>query len=170
MRTITSQHISNPQEFKVQLLQWSQQFDEVVWLDSNDYDDTYVYDAVLAVEALTIFQTDSFQVFDQLKEYQSTTKDWLFGYLSYDLKNDTEDLTSNNYDGLDFPELFFFQPKKLFILRGNKLETHYLHFVADELSADLNAIESIQKSLKSETEDKQIRINCVSIKMTISIR
>lgn len=159
MRTTTSQHISNPQEFKVQLLQWSQQFDEVVWLDSNDYDDSYAsYDAVLAVDALTIFQTDNFQAFDQLKEYQSTTKDWLFGYLSYDLKNDTEALTSKNYDGLEFPELFFFQPKKLFVLKGNILETRYLNFVADELSTDLSEIQSIQESMKSESLENQIKI------------
>lgn len=159
MRTITSQHIPNPEEFKTQLLQWSQQFDEVVWLDSNDYDDTYAsYDAVLAVEALTIFQTDSFQAFEQLKEYQSTTKDWLFGYLSYDLKNDTEALKSNNFDGLQFPELFFFQPKKVFVLNGHNLETRYLNFVADELSQDLKDISTTAESKKTESIDNPIKI------------
>ena len=100
---------------KEKLLLWSQQFREVVWLDSNDYQQTYTsYDAVLAVDAFTVLQTDASGAFDQLKEYQSHTKDWIFGYLTYDLKYDTENLKSANYDGLEFPELFFFQPKKIF--------------------------------------------------------
>jgi para-aminobenzoate synthetase component I len=122
---------------KDKLLQWSQQFREVVWLDSNNYQQTYSsYDAVLAVDAFTILQTDSEDAFDKLKEYQSHSKDWLFGYLTYDLKLDTENLESSNFDGLEFPELFFFQPKKIFLLKGDLLEIQYLHFVDDEIDSD----------------------------------
>ncbi|MDC3388891.1 aminodeoxychorismate synthase component I, partial [Flavobacteriaceae bacterium] len=110
-------------DIKDKLLKWSQQFREVVWLDSNNYQQIYSsYDAVLAVDAFTVLQTDSEGAFDKLKEYQSHSKDWLFGYLTYDLKFDTENLKSDNFDGLDFPELFFFQPKKIFLLKGNVLE------------------------------------------------
>ena len=92
---------------------WSQQFDDAVWLDSNTYTKDYSsYDAVLAVDALTSMQTDYYESFEKLKEYQSLTSDWIFGYLTYDLKNDVENLQSNNYDGLHFPDLYFFQPKK----------------------------------------------------------
>ena len=144
MRAVKSHHISNPKAFKKQLLNWSQQFDEVIWLDSNDYKQAYSsYDAVLAVEAFTIFQTDYFDAFAQLKEYQSATKDWLFGYLSYDLKNDTEHLSSKNKDELGFPDLFFFQPKKIFLLKGTVLETQYLNVVEEELIEDVKAIQSL---------------------------
>lgn len=78
-------------DIKDKLLKWSQQFREVVWLDSNNYQQIYSsYDAVLAVDAFTVLQTDSEGAFDKLKEYQSHSKDWLFGYLTYDLKFDTE--------------------------------------------------------------------------------
>jgi len=144
LRSQQSVHIPNPETFKNQLLLWSQKFDEVVWLDSNNYTQKHAsYDAVLAVEAFTSIQTDYYDAFAQLKEYQSSTKDWLFGYLSYDLKNDVEVLSSKNFDGLQFPELCFFQPKKLFFLKGNTLETHYLNFVSDELEDDLKSIENI---------------------------
>ena len=33
---------------------------------------------------------------------------------------DIEDLKSNNSDGLDFTDLYFFQPKRLFLLKGNQ--------------------------------------------------
>ena len=143
MRSLKSVHISNPETFKNKLLLWSQKFEEVVWLDSNNYKHHYAsYDAVLAVEAFTSIQTDYYDAFEQLKVYQSSTQDWLFGYLSYDLKNDVEALTSRNFDGLHFPELCFFQPKKLFFLKGNTLEVHYLNVVSDEIEDDLKVIES----------------------------
>ncbi|WP_204345369.1 aminodeoxychorismate synthase component I [Psychroserpens algicola] len=166
MRKTVTQHISNPEKFKQQLLNWSQQFDEVVWLDSNHYDDKFAsYDAVLAVEAFTVFQTDYYNAFLQLKEYQSTTNDWIFGYLSYDLKNDVEALYSENFDGLNFPDIFFFQPKKLFFLKGHVLETQYLNFVSDTLEDDLKSITlNTASDLVGEpqsndtTEDSKIRI------------
>ncbi|MCF6133396.1 anthranilate synthase component I family protein [Flavobacterium wongokense] len=128
---------------KQQLLQWSQQFREVVFLDSNDYKQKYSsYDCVLAVDAFTSLKTDYFNAFDELKQYQQQAKDWLFGYLSYDLKNDIEKLSSNNFDGLHFPDLFFFQPKKLFLLKGNQLEIQYLHLCDDEMEGDFSAIQN----------------------------
>ena len=112
MRTSHILTINNTDQYKKQLLQWAQQFREVVFLDSNNYDQKYTsYDAVLAVDALTSIKTDYHNAFEDLKTYQQITKDWLFGYLSYDLKNDTENLQSGNFDGLGFPDLFFFQPK-----------------------------------------------------------
>src|SRR5690606_39554271 len=84
------------------------------------------------------------EAFSKLKEYQSTTKDWIFGYLSYDLKNAIEDLKSENFDGLQFPELYFFQPKKLFLIKGDSVEICYLNIVSDELENDLNAISQFE--------------------------
>ena len=166
MRTVKSHHISNPKVFKKQLLNWSQQFDEVIWLDSNDYEQAYSsYDAVLAVEAFTIFQTDYFDAFAQLKEYQSATKDWLFGYLSYDLKNDTEHLSSENKDELGFPDLFFFQPKKIFLLKGTVLETQYLNVVEEELIQDIKAIQSLVLEPFETTVVSEE--NAIKIKLTI---
>ncbi|PZQ78539.1 MAG: aminodeoxychorismate synthase component I, partial [Flavobacterium johnsoniae] len=141
LRTSIIIEVQNPKEFKQQLLGWSEQFREALFLDSNDYRQNYTsFDAVLAVDAFTLIQTDEHNAFEDLKQYQQTTKDWLFGYLSYDLKNDTEDLISDNFDGLQFPDLFFFQPKKLFFLKGNQLEICYLNMCDDEIEEDLEAI------------------------------
>jgi para-aminobenzoate synthetase component 1 len=127
--------------FKKQLLDWSQQFREIVFMDSNDYPQEFSsFDAILAVDAFTLIQTDYHNAFEDLQQYQQTTKDWLFGYLSYDLKNDSEDLQSNNTDGLDFPDLFFFQPKKLFLLKGNQVVIHYLNLCDDEVDEDWDTI------------------------------
>jgi para-aminobenzoate synthetase component 1 len=143
LRTNVTLTLQDSTAFKQQLLGWAQQFREVVFLDSNGYSQQYTsYDAMLAADALTAIQTDYHNAFDDLKTYQQTTKDWLFGYMSYDLKNDTEVLKSSNFDGLQFPDLFFFQPKKLFLLKGNQLEVRYLTMCDDELDTDIAAINS----------------------------
>lgn len=145
MRTAITQTIPIQQQFKQQLLSWSQSFDEIVFLDSNDHRNAYSnYDCVLAVDAFTSLKTDYACAFDLLGQYQKTTKDWLFGYLSYDLKNGVEALQSGNFDGLDFPDLFFFQPKKIFLLKGNQLEMQYLSMCDDEMQHDLNVISGFQ--------------------------
>ncbi|GGD11859.1 para-aminobenzoate synthase [Hyunsoonleella pacifica] len=129
---------------------WAQQFDDVVWLDSNNYAQKYTsYDAVLAVDAFTSIQTDYKDGFEKLKEYQTTTNDWVFGYLTYDLKNDIEALNSKNHDGLGFPDLYFFQPKKLFLIKGNQVTIQYLNYVDDELQTDLEAIGKCGQSQRS---------------------
>ena len=162
MRTKHIHTFEDIENFKNQLLNWAQQFDDVVWLDSNNYEQNYSsYDAVLAVDAFTSIQTDYFQGFAKIKEYYGTTKDWIFGYLTYDLKNDVEDLKSNNYDALGFPDLYFFQPKKLYLLKGNQVEIQYLNCVDDELEADLNTI----KNIKEEQRDSL----CSDIKIKLRI-
>jgi para-aminobenzoate synthetase component 1 len=141
LRTSIIKYIDNPIQFKQQVLTWAQQFREVIYLDSNDYPQQYSsFDCILAVDAFTSIKTDYHNAFEDLKQYQQVTKDWLFGYLSYDLKNDIEVLNSNNFDGLDFPDLFFFQPKKIFLLKGNQLEIQYLNICDDEVEEDLIAI------------------------------
>ncbi len=156
--------------FKSQLLTWSQPYHEAVWMDSNDYHEAYSsFDAVLAVDAMTCIQTDFQEAFLKLKEYQTHTKDWIFGYLSYDLKNAIEDLKSENFDGLHFPELYFFQPKKLFLFKGDTVEMHYLNVVADDMNDDLNNICHCVPVLSAESDEERSNfLNEIVIKPRIS--
>jgi len=167
LRSLTAYEIPDVALFKKQLLLWAQQFEEVVWLDSNAYKQDYSsYDAVLAADAFTLIKTDSMKAFDKLQEYQAQTADWIFGYLSYDLKNDVEQLRSKNYDGLGFPELYFFQPKRLFLLKGNTVTIQYLRVVDDEIVSDFEgicalAISSVPKytaATKSDSVNIKLRM------------
>ncbi len=148
MRTVKKYPFSLTEDAKTRFLNWAQQFEEVIWLDSNNYSQKHeTYQAILAVDAFTGLKTDFKNAFDNLKEYQATTADWIFGYLTYDLKNDVERLHSNNFDGLGFPDLYFFQPKKLFFFSENSVEILYLNMVADEIEEDWIAIfETNEKS------------------------
>ena len=138
--------INDSAHLKKQLLHWAQQFREVVFLDSNNYQDRYgSYEAVLAVDAFTLLQTDDQKAFLELQSYQQETNDWLFGYLSYDLKNSIEPIDSQNIDGLDFPDLFFFQPKKIIILAQETLRFEYLGICEEEIADDFHTISTINE-------------------------
>jgi para-aminobenzoate synthetase component 1 len=131
---------------KQQLLSWANSFEEVVVLDSNSEENNNAlyssYDFIVAVDAFTSLKTDYDNSFKELYQYQNQTKDWLFGTLSYDTKNAIESLSSKNKDGLEFPDLFFFQPKKLFLLRGSELEIQYLYMCDDEIELDFETIQN----------------------------
>ncbi|MBS7230917.1 anthranilate synthase component I family protein [Flavobacterium psychroterrae] len=158
MRVSIHKHIANPERFKQQLLNWSQQFREIVFLDSNSYPQEYSsFDCLLAVDAFTSLKTDFHNAFEDLKQYQQTTKDWLFGYLSFDLKNDVEELKSSNFDGLDFPDLFFFQPKKIFLLKENQLEIQYLFLCDDEVEYDFEEIVQSQNDSFETLNDVEVQ-------------
>ena len=158
LRTSIYKIIENTPEFKTNILTWAQQFREIVFLDSNDFPDQYSsYDCVLAIDAFTSIKTDYHNAFEDLKQYQQTTRDWLFGYLSYELKNNVEDLKSSNKDGLNFPELFFFQPKKLFLLKDNSLEICYLNMCDDKIETDF--IEILNQEIVENEHQKAIKIS-----------
>jgi para-aminobenzoate synthetase component 1 len=158
LRTSIIKNIENSIQIKNQLLIWAQQFREVVFLDSNDYPQLYSsYDCILAVDAFTSIKTDHYNAFEDLNQYQKNSKDWLFGYLAYDLKNDIEELNSDNFDGLDFPDLFFFQPKKIFLLKKNQLEIQYLNLCEDEVEEDFKEISSLFLKPSDLTEEIEIQ-------------
>ena len=142
-RTIRTFSIDLVPNIKEKLLSWAQQYETAIWLDSNQYHQSYSsFDSALAVEEFTGIKTDYDQAFHKLKEYQSTTQDYIFGYISYDVKNATEDLTSENHDGLDFPDLYFFQPQKILFIKNDQIEFHYLSMVDDEIETDFQEISS----------------------------
>ena len=156
-RTSQTFQIQNVVNFKSQLLVWAQQFKTAVWLDSNNYQQTHSnFDAVLAVEPISKIKSDYQQAFEQLKKYQTSVNDYIFGYLSYDLKNDVENVASNNFDGLHFADLYFFQPKKIFFIKGNTIEVKYISNFKNEINADLEEINKA-KSQKQKAKG-QVKI------------
>jgi para-aminobenzoate synthetase component 1 len=118
-RTYSVESVSNLHE---KLLRWAQQYQTAIWLDSNKHHLEHSnFDNILAIEEFTSIQTDAEHAFEKLKEYQTITQDYLFGYLSYDVKNASENLTSTNVDDLGFAELFFFKPQKILFIKDNRV-------------------------------------------------
>lgn len=129
--------------FKEKLLQWSQRFKEVVFLDGNDISDPYSsFDYALAVEAESLIEWNSSDALRMLSEFRSDKQDWIFGYLSYDATSEKQIAHSDK--GLGFAKLFFFQPRKLFIVKGRKLQMLYLEHKESELWSDFEEVCGIE--------------------------
>lgn len=147
-------------QLKSQLLQWSKRYSNTVVLDSNDYaHQEKDYDFLLATDRFSVVQSQSHHALMSLQTHLHSHSDWLFGYLSYDLKNGLEKLQSQNLDELDFPELFFFQPKRLWIIKDNQVEAHYLS--AYDPNDDWNLITATanQQSFSGQKVSMQHRIS-----------
>lgn len=120
--------VSDTAKFKQQALLWANQFDTLCYLDSNEYQhDKYstceALVAVGAVRDMTVVHTGE-GAFEQLKDLMDARKSWLFGFLTYDLKNDIERLESNNFDGIKMPVLHFFEPKYVIQIYDRKVVIH----------------------------------------------
>ena len=156
----TNQNIT---EFKQKALHWANQFDVCCFLDSNQYKDPYsAYDFIIAADIQTELKCDSGNAFAQLKEFQTVNKQWLFGFFGYDLKNEIEDLQSNNNDHLNFPELYFFVPKYLIAVKEDRIEVligneSILNEILDynpELKTEANSLTINQKLSKNQYIEK----------------
>ena len=156
LRTRAQYTVSDPEIFQQKLLRWAQRFEEIAWLNSNGHKDPFGrFDKVLAVDASTRLEHGIKGAFDKLGNYQQQTQDWIFGYLSYDLKNDLEALSSENQDQLFFPELHFFQPKRIIKLNGNVVEFNYLNEYKSEIQSDFIAIVELSAYRETSISNSQ---------------
>jgi para-aminobenzoate synthetase component I len=128
MRQFTSFYIDDPDDFRLRFSGWAGKFREACILYSNDYpnkfprnDTRLFYDLIAGTGALKKFGTRANQL-SSLDRFIESNRDWVFGHLGYNLKNEIEELSSIHPDYIKFPGLFFFIPEHVFIIRGNQLE------------------------------------------------
>jgi para-aminobenzoate synthetase component 1 len=128
--------ISDRNLFQQQLLVHFRDAKNVVFLNSNDSSKTNL---------LAISNSD----------FVSSEKNQ-FGFISYDYKNKIEDLYSEHYDGLEFPEKHFFTPQILFKIGESIVEIYFASDFEDKNATELIAeIESISVDFK---ESEKIKI------------
>jgi len=131
MREIAIYKNINTHHFKTKLLLWAQNYSHVAYYDSNHYTTSpgkfsyYNYGCIVAVDKISELIIGEKDNFERLKSYSNRVKDWIFGFLTYDLKNETENLESNNSDGINMPLLNFFQPKLIFFINENKIKVEF---------------------------------------------
>ncbi len=155
MAESTTISISNIESFRQKALHWANHFKTVCLLDSNNYPH-HKYQSknwILAVDARDELICGD-NAFEELKKFQAKTNSTIFGYFSYDLKNQIEKLQSNHYDGLQFPELYFFKPRYIIEANGNKVTINRNYPETFEL------IELITNSNKTQptTNNKQLQL------------
>lgn len=118
----TTVTIPDPPSFRMKALYWANHFRTVCLLDSNHYypDKYRTKEWVLAIDSIDEI-TCGENAFAQLKEFRARCDSDIFGFLSYDLKNQIHHLESLHPDALSFPDLYFFKPRYLLEIKGDKL-------------------------------------------------
>jgi len=102
--------------------------------------------------------------FEKLRAFHHKNNDWIFGHLSYDLKNEIEALTSENADNIKFPIMTFFAPLIMVKIKKNLINI-YLSERQEQLAKDeaddmVNAIERrLKNSISTEYIQSKISIH-----------
>lgn len=113
------------------------------------------YDLIAGVDSLNHLRSNKNSL-KSLKNFHNKTKDWLFGYISYNLKNEIESFNNNNQDTND--KIHFFVPKFLLLVKNTTLEV--LTYESKE-----NTDKFINISADFEYEKvKKITLSCVESK------
>ncbi len=99
---------------KAQILRWVNHFEVCAFFDNNNYAGTgNAYECIGAAGCITSFNP-GLKILPSLSEFLKQKNDWLFGHINYDLKNEIENLQSNNPALPHFPKFFCFSQKLLF--------------------------------------------------------
>ncbi|HSV88585.1 MAG TPA: anthranilate synthase component I family protein [Bacteroidales bacterium] len=104
------------------ILEWGKlHFTNACFLNSNNYrQDPYTrFNMAIAIGVADEIYGTGRDDFHHLQAFSEKHNDWLFGFFSYDLKNQLENLQSNNHDGVDMPLLHFFRPVILVFIYDN---------------------------------------------------
>ncbi len=121
-RNTATCQVKDINEFKQQMLNWANRFNIFLFLDSHNYKDKYSGEEwILAADATKKFLPKE-NLFDDLKTFINTNKNWIFGHLNYDLKNRIESLVSDHPDKIGFPDIFLFVPDILIRKKEDLIE------------------------------------------------
>jgi para-aminobenzoate synthetase component I len=115
--------ISDVECIKQKVLKWAKLFSTFCLLDNHQYQTNHhSIECVLAAGVKRKFESDNLS---GLQSFIDEKEGWLFGHLSYDLKNSIEaGLESGHTDNIGFATLSFFEP------------IYLLHLTATELSIE----------------------------------
>ena len=164
MRKCLDINVSNIDEFKTKLLLSSDQFSEFALMDSNGFNNHatkfnyFEFDFLAACGSIKNILGNNHNDFQKLDDLNKNNNDWLFGFLTYDLKNELENLKSNNIDNLSFPNLHFFIPEFVIIGKNNQICIHYHQHLYSE--TEVHAfIDRINNKDINHLPDNDMKIN-----------
>ncbi len=129
-------------ELKKKMLNWVKPLSIFLFLDSNDYEDKYGrYECLLACGV-----EKSAYSLSSIQQIHDNYKDWLFGHICYDHKNELDSkLSSRHTARLHWQDLYFFQPEVVcYIGKGKNtftiesLHTPPLEILENILNTPLN--------------------------------
>jgi para-aminobenzoate synthetase component I len=102
------------------MLNWANRFNIFCFLDSQDYHDRSTrFDYLLAAGTKSLLKAgkNAFREIDGFLE----NKEWVFGHLSYELKNEFFPAGLPHKNRVPFPNFFFFEPQHVIAIRGDEI-------------------------------------------------
>jgi len=154
-----------------QVFAWAKGYEKIFFLHSNDYkDDPYKkFDALIGVSSPGHSQNPAFHsdihshTLQEIDTFTRHSNDWIFGHISYDLKNLLEKKLSSKHENLTgFPLLAFHIPEIVITLKDGLLEIHSLSTQPDEI---FEAITNTS-TLPDEHTDSVLALNARTSKET----
>lgn len=150
--------------FKQKLLTWGRQFDPFVMFDSNlwEHDPYSRYEWMIAAGSTASCRfepSDARDSFADLSSFRKLHPGWTFGYFSYDLKNELENLHSLNPSGHGFSSMFFFVPEFLLLCTrvGDKFSIRAENSHTSDLLRDISEV-PLGEGMTPTTLRDEIRI------------
>lgn len=123
------------------MLNWAYQFNIFCLLDNHQYNfSTPQFECLLAAGSFKELRCTPENTFEDLQEFVAGEKDWMFGHLGYDLKNKIENLSSENFDEIQFPDLFFFIPQIVLILKKDTLNIGLINGDPDVIYESITSV------------------------------
>ncbi|PCH91724.1 MAG: hypothetical protein COB85_08800, partial [Bacteroidetes bacterium] len=178
MKTELSYQVNDIDAYKSKLMNWASKFDSCCILQSNRTGQDInsknpsekSYDLLVASGGLRCFEGNDSDSFESLKSFCSSANSWVFGFFTYDLKNELEDLKSENYDGVGMPSCHFFNPEYLFMINGNEVTLQLAEGDSegakklkgeieriDNTPEEINEIQSISQRITKEAYLKSVK-------------
>lgn len=160
MRTWKKYHCQNIEELRTRVLHYAGSFDVFTFLDScnNNVYGKNTFDFMCAAGSYKSLRCNTGDAYRQLSAFLHENLDWCFGYFAYDLKNETEKLSSQNSDFLQLPDLYFFIPQVLIICEGDEMRT-------GTIEGDENVFDKIMQADNQEESNLQ---NAVTLRSRFS--
>ncbi len=154
-------YTDNPDIFKSKALHWANSFETSCYFDSNEFSDPYsAFEVFIGAGKGAEFRDTGKNPFEELDSFLVENRAYIPGYFSYDLKNEIENLKSENPDQLFFPNIHFFLPEHSILIKGKQISI--FSAVADEIW------ESIHQTPLTPLSYSQIKEVLPEIKSRIS--
>ena len=138
-------------KLKKKIILFSEENSNSIFLNSNNNPKSYDFIFAYGQKSHIV---SSFNSLEKLDEFVEKTNDWIFGFLSYELKNEIENLESHNQVTHTIPNLYFFQPATVILVKKGVVNVLCIPSFNPDL--EFNQILNYKNTQKTETINKNL--------------
>ena len=150
MRRFIQIKVDDENQFRQQLLYYLQNVGAGVVMDGNDYTgskfQSSTVEFIAGVDKLDEINED----FNSIEKFHDGHKDWMLGFLTYDLKNEFEKLESHHADEIGLPLFYFFIPRFLILKKDGVWQAGF-----DDDSDSENDVRTFLKLVRMEDMEEE---------------